>query len=128
MLPYSILLSLDRYDDLLDLHTEKISDLADRPDFTQMQFERASVFQELKNQLACFVKNSKKGSSGFKEAVTVCQKRMGSILQKDVFLRRKIADYRRELQHRKKLINKGKIALYGYGGTSLSNLMHRRQV
>jgi methylthioribose-1-phosphate isomerase len=128
MLPHSILRSFDRYDDLLDLHTEKISDLANKPDFTKMQFQRANVFAELKNQLTCFVKNSKKGSNGFKEAAEACQKRMESILQKDVFLRRRMSDYQHELQHRKTLINKGKIALNGYGGTSLSNLMHRKQV
>jgi len=128
MLPHSIILSFDLYDDLLDSHTEKISDHVNRPDIHTMQFERASVFTELKNQLACFVKNSEKGSNSFKEAVTICQERIRSILEKDVCLKRKIADYRCELQHKKKVINKGKIALHGYGGSSFPHLTQQRTV
>lgn len=128
MLPHSILLSFDRYDDLLDSHTEKISDPVNSPDIHAMQFERASVFMELKNQLTFFVKKSEKGSNSFKEAAAICQERMRSILDKDLYLKIKIAGYRSELQHKKKVINKGKIALHGYGGSRFQNMMQRKSV
>ncbi len=128
MLSQSIHLSFDQYDDLLALHIEKMSDPLNRPDVNKMNFERASTFEDLKNRLNCFVKNLKKGNDDFTETVNICKERMGSILKKDLFIKRKIADYQNELKHKKKMMNSGKRVLQGYGGNSFSRKIRQEPV
>ena len=125
MLPHSVRLTLDRYGNLIDLHTEQLNDPLNTPDLKTMQFERASVFADLKNQLTCLIKNSKNGKDGSKEAEKACWKGIGIILEKDALLKRKLADYRCGLQDKRRMVNQGKTALHGYGGSGLSNNMRR---
>ena len=125
MLPYSLRLALDRYDDLIELHTKQLNEPSDTPDLNTMQFERARVFADLKNQLACFLTTSRTAKSGLKEAEEACRNRIGIILKKDAYLNGVLADYRRGLQDKRRMINRGKTALHGYGGSKLSANMQR---
>jgi len=125
MLPYSLRLTLDRYDDLIESHTKQLNEPSNTPDLSTMQFERARVFADLKNQLACFLNTSRTGKSGLKEAEEACRNRIGIILKKDAYLHGILVDYRRGLQGKRRMINQGKAALHGYGGSGLSTNMQR---
>lgn len=114
----NVLSLFDRYTEMQNAHLKAFKESA-TPDIQKQNFERAGIFEDLKNMLSHTLSMVKiKEDVKFAE---ICKNRLSSIIATEDIIKKQIDVFKNNIKMDMQKLNKGKKAMRGYNSLISTN-------